>query len=76
MESIPNRASNAGPDVADRPNDWRDEIDCAIEQAHDASRYCTQYLAYEYQFRRLMLLDAIEHLQEAIKLLPNGSVRE
>lgn len=72
MESIPSRASDAGPESKDPGYDWRDYLDFAREETIVSSRsMCLNGNVPEARnSRRIQAIDnAIEHLQRAKELL-------
>jgi hypothetical protein len=70
--NLPNRASDAGPDLLPVPNSWRDLCDFAQDDIRYAERYNRDDLAAEKKLRIEHLEAAIEKLQLAVDLLKAG----
>lgn len=69
--TIPNRASDAGPDPLPLPG-WRDLCEFAREEIRDAERYDRDDLMAEQKLRIAHLDHAIYQLQLAVDLLKAG----
>ena len=69
-ESLPDRASDSGPDAAaEEARDWRDWLDEARENIHMAYRGFDDDPLKECALRLHWIDEALEDLQEARKLL-------
>ena len=74
MESLPNRASDAGPDAVEVIDSWRDLCDLARDDVRSASDYCHDDLDVERNYAIRDLETAIGKLQMAIDLLKQGEI--
>lgn len=72
-ETIPNRASDAGPDMRyEPPATWRDRVDWAEDATMNVKRYANDDLRVERLTRISLIEEAIDQLQRAIELLKEG----
>lgn len=73
FNSVPNRASDAGPDRGDQPSTWQAEVHSAMDELIFARDFSDQDHSYrEPRFRRQAISDAIDHLRHALELLPKA----
>lgn len=70
MESIPNRASDTGPDSIESEHDWYELLLLAEDEIRYAQRQRRDDLAVERKLRQSSIQEAIQHLQSALEKLP------
>lgn len=64
-ESLPARASDAGPE--DQPRDWYERLCEAEELLKIARRYNSDSVETERRYRRDLMARAIEHIKQAME---------
>ena len=67
INSVPNRASDAGPESSTEELTWRDYLDCAEDNIRDAKRRYRDDPVEEKRLRTFSIDAAIEELQAARK---------
>lgn len=70
FNSVPNRASDAGPEPG--PETWKTEVAAAAEEISFAIHYENLDPNRELRQRRLAISDAIDHLRAALDMLPKA----
>lgn len=71
INSVPNRASDAGPDSSTEVLGWRECLDAAADAIRDAGRVYRDDINAERGLRIEQINEAIQYLQRALVQLPN-----